>query len=65
MHATGWAETQAAYRFQAQEQIGWEDILAPHFDCTRQRMRCRPAVLRIWDTTELNLTASKRTVRAR
>jgi hypothetical protein len=41
----GWAKTQAAYRFLAQEEIGWEDILAPHFGCTQQRMRDRPVVL--------------------
>lgn len=35
----GWAETYAAYRFFAQEEIGWEDILAPHFKCTLQRMK--------------------------
>ena len=40
----GWAETQAASRFLAQEDIGWEDILAPHFGCTQQRMQGRPVV---------------------
>jgi hypothetical protein len=35
----GWSETQAAYRFLAQEEIGWEDILSPHFACTHERMR--------------------------
>jgi hypothetical protein len=29
----------AAYRFLAQEEIGWEDILSPHFACTHERMR--------------------------
>lgn len=50
----GWAETQAAYRFLAQEDIGWKDILAPHFTCTQQRMQGRPVVLCIQDTTELD-----------
>ena len=50
----GWAETQAAYRFFAQEEIGWEDILTPHFDCTLERMRAHPVVLCIQDTSELD-----------
>jgi hypothetical protein len=50
----GWAETQAAYRFLAQQEIGWEDILAPHFNCTQQHMQGRPVVLCIQDTTELD-----------
>jgi hypothetical protein len=55
----GWAETQAAYRFLAQEEIGWEDILAPHFNCTQQRMQGRPVVLCIQDTTELNFNGQQ------
>jgi hypothetical protein len=55
----GWAETQAAYRFLAQEDIGWEDILAPHFSCTQQRMQGRPVVLCIQDTTELNFNGQQ------
>jgi len=27
----GWAETQAAYRFLAQDEMDWRDILAPHW----------------------------------
>lgn len=50
----GWAQTQAAYRFLAQEDIGWEDILAPHFACTHERMQNRPVVLCVQDTTELD-----------
>ena len=54
-----WAETQAAYRFLAQEDIGWEDILSPHFSCTQQRMRGWPGVLCIPDTTELNFNGQQ------
>lgn len=50
----GWAETQAAYRFLAQEDIGWEDILTPHFGCTYERMAAHRVVLCIQDTTELD-----------
>lgn len=55
----GWAETQAAYRFLAQEEIGWEDILSPHFSCTQQRMQGRPVVLCIQDTTELDFNGQQ------
>jgi hypothetical protein len=55
----GWAETQAAYRFLAQEDIGWEDILSPHFGCTQQRMQGRPVVLCIQDTTELDFNGQQ------
>jgi len=50
----GWAETQAAYRFFAKDDIAWEDILAPHWRCAETRMSAHPVVLCIQDTTELN-----------
>jgi hypothetical protein len=50
----GWAETQAAYRFLAQEDLGWESILEPHWTRTLERMGQHSRVLCIQDTTELN-----------
>jgi len=50
----GWAETQAAYRFFAQDEVEWSDILKPHMECTRERMQAHEVVLCIQDTTELN-----------
>jgi IS4 transposase len=50
----GWAETQAAYRFLAQDEIDWESILAPHWQCAHTRMRAHPVVLCLQDTTELD-----------
>ena len=55
----GWSETQAAYRFFAQEDIGWEDILEPHFNCTYQRMTKHAVVLCIQDTTELDFNGQE------
>lgn len=55
----GWSETQAAYRFLAQPEIGWEAILTPHFRCTQERMRGRPVVLCIQDTTELDFNGQE------
>lgn len=50
----GWAETQAAYRFLAQEDVAWEDIPEPHWRCSVARMRAHYTVLCIQDTTELD-----------
>jgi hypothetical protein len=50
----GWAETQAAYRFLAQDELDWRDILAPHWACSQARMRGQAVVLCIQDTTELD-----------
>lgn len=55
----GWAETQAAYRFLAQDDIGWEGILAPHWQSAEQRMRAYPVVLCLQDTTELNFNGQR------
>lgn len=50
----GWAETQAAYRFLAQEEMDWRDILAPHWACTQARLRQQAVVLCIQDSTDLD-----------
>ena len=50
----GWAETQAAYRFLAQDGIGWDDILSPHWHSSQARMQAHRVVLCIQDTTELD-----------
>ena len=50
----GWVETKAAYRLLAHDKIGWEDILAPHWAHTKERIRAEPVVLCLQDTTELD-----------
>lgn len=50
----GWAETAAAYRFLAQNELEWSDILAPHWQSSAERMRACEVVLCIQDTTELD-----------
>lgn len=50
----GWAETQAAYRFLSQDAMEWSAILAPHWQCAKERMRPHAVVLCIQDTTELD-----------
>lgn len=49
-----WSETVAAYRFLRNTDVAWEDILAPHWKRTQERMRAQPVVLCIQDTTELD-----------
>ena len=53
----GWAETQAAYRLLANAAVDWEGVLAPHWDCSVERMRRQPVVRCVQDTTELDFTA--------
>jgi hypothetical protein len=55
----GWAETQAAYRFFAQDDIEWEAILEPHWRSAETRMRAHPVVLCIQDTTELDFNGQR------
>jgi len=55
----GWAETQAAYRFLAQDEVEWSDILTPHIACTKERMQLHKVVLCLQDTTELNFNGQE------
>jgi hypothetical protein len=52
----GWAETQAAYRFFQNVNVGPASLLQPHYDATLERIRQYPVVLVPQDTTEFNLT---------
>ena len=51
---SGWAETQAAYRFLSNPRTDWQAVLKPHWDCSIERMRGHAVVLNIQDTTELD-----------
>ena len=53
----GWAETQAAYRLLAHENVDLESVLAPHWDGSVERMRAHRVVLCVQDTTELDFTS--------
>jgi len=55
----GWAETAAAYRFMSNERVSEQNILAPHIQSTKERMRQEKLVLCIEDTTELDFTSHK------
>ena len=55
----GWAETLAAYRFLANEDVTWEGILAPHWECSRARMAGHKVVLCLQDTTEVDFNGQQ------
>jgi hypothetical protein len=55
----GWGETMAAYRFLGNEAVDWRDILAPHWEQTRQRMQGHPVMLCLQDSTELNFNGQQ------
>lgn len=51
-----WANTKAAYRFLSNERVSEADILAGHFDATRERIATTPEapILMLHDTTEFS-----------
>lgn len=52
----GWSETLAAYRFFDNASVTPEQILQPHREATKRRLREFPVVLLVQDTTELDFT---------
>ena len=56
-----WADTQAAYRFFANDKVDWQAILAPHIKNSVVRMAAHDVVLCIQDTTELDFNGQKAT----
>jgi hypothetical protein len=52
----GWSETLAAYRFFDNASVTPEQILKPHREATKRRLREHPVVLIVQDTTELDFT---------
>jgi hypothetical protein len=60
MACQDWASTKAAYRFFANERVSEAEILAGHFQATRDRFRATPGpVLVLHDTTELSFQREK------
>lgn len=50
------AEMEATYRFLMNDKVRPDDILAPHYECTRQRCAQQPVVLLVQDTTAIDVT---------
>lgn len=58
----GRAEMTAAYRLFANEKAGFDNLLRPHIEATRERIAGEPAVVLVQDTTEVDLTRPERQV---
>jgi hypothetical protein len=58
----GYAETQAAYRFFANEKATPAKVLQPHRNATLDRVRTEAVVIAAQDTTEVNLTRKEEKV---
>ena len=50
------AEMVAAYRFFDNDNVDFENVLAPHLDATCQHVGQQPVALLVQDTTEFDLT---------
>lgn len=59
MACDSWSETQAAYRFLANDGIDWHQIMRPHQAQTERRMGAHPVVLCLEDTTELDFNGQE------
>ena len=58
----GHAEMTAAYRLFANEKVRFDNVLAPHIEATRRRMREQSVVILAQDTTEVDLTRPEQAV---
>jgi len=58
----GYAETAAAYRFFDNERVLFDDVLQPHIDATRRRIKEQSVVIMVQDTTEIDLTRPQQQV---
>ncbi len=56
----GWSDMIAAYRFFNNASVTPEQILQPHREATKRRLREHPVVLIVQDTTELDFTKDAR-----
>lgn len=54
-----WSETQAGYRFFANDRIDWHQIMKPHQEQTERRMSEHAVVLCLEDTTELDFNGQE------
>jgi len=57
----GWAETQATYRFYANENVTWDKLLKAHTGQVEQRINVskEPVILCLQDTTELDFNGQE------
>lgn len=58
----GHAEMTAAYRLFANAKVRFDNVLSPHIEATRRRMREQSVVILAQDTTEIDLTRPEQAV---
>jgi len=56
-----WGQSKAAYRFFDNDKVTEYDLLAPHFQNTKERLKDHPVVLAVQDTTQIDYTSHPHT----
>ena len=56
-----WKETIALYRLLDEDDVSFEALMQPHWHQTREHIETRPVVLRVPDTTEVDLSHHPKT----
>ena len=52
-----WGQSKAAYRFFDNDKVNENDLLAPHYQNTKERLKDHPVVLAVQDTTQIDFTS--------
>lgn len=52
-----WGQSKAAYRFFDNDKVNEDDLLAPHYQRTTERLKEYPVVLAVQDTTQIDFTS--------
>jgi hypothetical protein len=52
-----WGQSKAAYRFFDNDKVNEDDLLAPHYQSTKERLKEQPVVLAVQDTTQIDFTS--------
>ena len=56
-----WGQSKAAYRFFDNDKVNEDDLLAPHYQSTKERLKDQPVVLAVQDTTQIDFTSHPQT----
>jgi len=56
-----WGQSKAAYRFFDNDKVNENDLLAPHYQSTKERLKDHPVVLAVQDTTQIDFTSHPHT----
>ncbi len=56
-----WGQSKAAYRFFDNDKVNDNDLLAPHYQRTKERLKAQPVVLAVQDTTQIDFTSHPHT----